>query len=154
MRLKPREQTDLKNKNDIERNWYLVDAKDQVLGRLSSTIASYLIGKHKKDYVPHLDMGDNVIVINGSYLKLIGKKIKQKQYTYFSGYPAGLKKISLKMMFERKIEEVLRRAVLGMLPKNKLRQQRIKRLFIFKGEDHPFQDKPLIILNLKNGKKN
>lgn len=147
MRLKQTKQTNLHPKNEVkEKSWYLIDAKNKILGRLASKVISYLIGKHKKNFVPHLDNGDNVVVINASYIKTTGKKIDQKEYQSYSGYPGGLKKVSLKELFRKNPEKALYHAVWGMLPKNKLRQQRIKRLFIFKDEKHHFQDKPFIKL--------
>lgn len=147
MILIPTKQTNLYQKNEEkEKNWYLIDAKNQILGRLASKITSYLIGKHKKDFVPHLDRGDYVVVINVGHIKITGRKIDQKNYQSYSGYPGGLKKVSLKELLIKKPEEVVHHAVWGMLPKNKLRKQRIKRLFIFKDEKHHFQDKSLIII--------
>lgn len=145
-KLNPTKQTNLRQKNEVERDWYLFNAEGQILGRLASTIVRYLMGKHKKDYLPHLDMGDQVVVINARQIKITGRKINQKDYSYYSGYPGGLRVVSLKQMLEKKPEDVIRHAVLGMLPKNKLRRQRIKRLFVFPDEDHPFKEKPLKIV--------
>lgn len=146
MKLKISQQTNLSQKNELERDWYLIDAQNQILGRLASTIATYLIGKHKKDFVPHLDRGAYVVVINARHIKLTGKKIDQKEYRHYSGYPGGLKKVLLSQLLDKKPEEVIYHAVFGMLPKNKLRQNRIKRLFIFKDKQHPFSNRPLIII--------
>lgn len=147
MRLTLTKQTNLYQKNEEkEKNWYLINAKNQIIGRLASKITFYLIGKGKKDFISHLDRGDNVIVVNAGYIKTTGRKIDQKEYQSFSGYPGGLKKISLKELLSKKPEKVIYHAVWGMLPKNKLRRERIKRLFVFKDEKHPFKDKDLIII--------
>lgn len=128
-------------KSEIKREWHLVDAKDQVFGRLASEISPLLIGKSKSYYVRNLDCGDYVVVINAKYIKITGRKLKQKQYGSYSGYPGGLKLTSLKQMMEKSPEEVIRRAILGMLPDNKLKSLRLKRLFIFPESDHQYQDK-------------
>lgn len=146
MKLKISQQTDLDQKNELERDWYLIDAQNQILGRLASTIVSYLIGKKRKDFVPHLDRGGYVVVINARQIKVTGRKINLKDYRYYSGYPGGLKKVLLSQLLKKKPEEIIYHAVLGMLPKNKLRKNRIKRLFIFNDKQHPFSDKPLIII--------
>lgn len=126
---------------DVKRQWHLFDAKDQILGRLVSKIATILIGKNKINYVSYLDMGDNVVVINAFDIRVTGKKEKNKIYTNYSGYPGGLKISTFSKMKEKKPEEIIRRAVYGMLPKNKLRDRMITRLHIFKNEQHLFQDK-------------
>ena len=105
-----------------------IDAKDQVLGRLSTKIALILQGKDKPDFEPHSDMGDFVVVKNVSQIKITGKKLKQKKYYHHSGYPGGMKEIPMEKVFNKNPSEVLRKAVYGMLPKNKLRDKRIKRL--------------------------
>ncbi len=112
----------------MERKTHTIDATDKVLGRVATKIAILLRGKHKKDFVPYKDMGDFVIVKNVDKLKITGKKLEQKKYYRHSGYLGGLKEISLKDLFKSKPEEVLRKAVYGMLPKNKLRAKQIKRL--------------------------
>jgi len=112
----------------IERKTHIIDATGRVLGRLASQIAILLRGKHKPDFVPHKDMGDFVVVKNVKNIKITGKKIKQKKYYRHSGYLGGLKEIPLEKLFKERPEEVLRRAVYGMLPKNKLRERQIKRL--------------------------
>jgi len=126
---------------DIKREWHLVDAADKVLGRLTPQIAKLLQGKHKRSYVPSLDMGDYVVVINAKKIKVTGKKQEQKIYTRYSGYPGGLKKIPFEKLKENRPEEIIKHAVSGMLPKNKLRKKRIARLYVFPDENHPFSDK-------------
>jgi large subunit ribosomal protein L13 len=124
-------------KGDVKRVWHLVDAKDKVLGRVSTKIASLLRGKHKVSYSPHVDMGDGVVIINCEKIRYTGKKGEQKQYKRFSGYPGGLKEETLERLIERRPHEVLRQAVRGMLPKTKLGRCMAKRLKIYAGEKHP-----------------
>jgi len=125
----------------IERRWHLVDVKDQILGRSATRIARFLIGKDKVEYVPHLDVGDHVVVTNAAEVAVTGKKEKQKIYYRHSGYPGGLRSETLGDLRERRPEEIIRRAVKGMLPKNKLQKPMLKRLHIFAGEEHPFEEK-------------
>jgi len=119
----------------VGKNWYVVDAEGQVLGRLATKIARILIGKDKPSYTPHLVSGDHVIVVNAEKVKLTGNKIDQKIYRHHSGYPGGLKEIPIRVMLQRRPEEVVREAVLGMLPKNKLRAQRAKKLRVYAGSE-------------------
>lgn len=126
---------------DIVRAWHVVDAKGKVLGRLASDIASMLIGKNKVTYVDYLDCGDEVVVINAADVVVTGKKATTKTYDSFSGYPGGLRKISYGQMMENKPGEIVRHAVSGMLPKNKLRDKRLARLHVFAGSEHTFTDK-------------
>jgi len=126
---------------DIARAWHHIDAKNQVLGRIATKIAEYLIGKHKANYVSHLDMGDNVVVTNILQIVVTGRKEAQKIYSRYSGYPGGLKTITFKELKKTKPTEIVRHAVYGMLPKNKLRDKRIIRLHLYKDENHPFSDK-------------
>ncbi|MEN9327554.1 MAG: hypothetical protein RI947_362 [Candidatus Parcubacteria bacterium] len=125
----------------INREWHIIDMKDQVLGRSANEIAQLLQGKHKTNYVTYLDMGDNVVVINAKLLKVTGSKTDDKIYTYYSGYPGGLKEVPLKTLLDRKPSEVIRHAVSGMLPKNKLRDRRLARLHVYADEKHPHGDK-------------
>lgn len=122
------------------RKWHLLDAKGEILGRLSTKIANLLRGKDKPTFVPHLDVGDYVVVVNASQIKVTGKKLEQKFYYRHSGYPGGIKKKSLKELLAERPEEVIRRSVYGMLPKNKLRDSWIKRLYIYKDEKHPHKE--------------
>lgn len=112
----------------MERNTHTIDATDQVLGRLATRIAMLLCGKHKPDFVPNKDMGDFVIVKNADKIKITGKKLEQKKYYRHSGFIGGLKEIPLKKVFEKNPGQVLKRAVFGMMPKNKLRAKQIQRL--------------------------
>ncbi len=132
--------TPTKIKN-IQRNWHIVDAKGKILGRIATEIAQHLIGKRKPYFVPNLDCGDSVVVINAKRVEVSGNKETQKKYTRFSGYPGGLKVRRYKEVKENSPEEVLRHAVRGMLPKNKLRDGMLKRLHVFNEAEHTFTDK-------------
>ena len=125
----------------IEHQWHLIDAKDQILGRISTEIARHLTGKDKVEYVPHLDLGDHVVVINAAEVAVTGKKEKQKIYYRHSGYPGGLKALTLEEVMTKDSRKVISHAVAGMLPKNKLRKQRLKRLRVFVGKEHPYENK-------------
>jgi large subunit ribosomal protein L13 len=124
---------------EIEREWFVVDAEGKTLGRLASEIAKVLKGKHKPIYSPHLDVGDFVIVINAEKVRVTGHKLEQKFYYRHSGYPGGLKSISLRDQLARHPTRVLKAAVRGMLPKSKLGRRMIKKLKIYAGEEHPHQ---------------
>jgi len=125
--------------SEIERRWYVVDATDETLGRLASRIARVLEGKHKPSYTPNLDSGDHVIVLNASRIAVTRDKRDSKVYVRHSGYPAGLKEETLGHLLERRPEEVIRRAVKGMLPRNRLGAQQLRKLKIYAGSDHPHQ---------------
>jgi large subunit ribosomal protein L13 len=112
--------------------WFVVDAKDQVLGRLATKVARLLIGKDKPSFTPYLDSGDHVVVINADQIKMTGNKLEQKMYYSHSGYPGGLKEVPAKRVRQAKPEWVVREAVLGMLPKNKLRARRAKKLRVYR----------------------
>ncbi|MFZ0213317.1 MAG: 50S ribosomal protein L13 [Candidatus Acidiferrales bacterium] len=118
----------------VGKNWIVVDATNQALGRLASRVARVLIGKDKPAYTPHLPCGDHVIVINAEKIRLTGNKIDQKIYRTHSGYPGGLKEVPVKRLMPQRADWVIREAVLGMLPKNKLRARRAKMLRVYKGE--------------------
>lgn len=132
---------------DIVRAWHLFDAKGEVLGRLSSRIAQILIGKGKPYYVPHLDCGDFVVVLNAKDVAVTGKKEKDKIYYRHSGYPGGLKEIPLERLRREHPERIIKYAVSGMLPKNKLRAKRLKRLFVFPESGHPYKNKKFVVHN-------
>ena len=119
----------------VGKNWFVLDANGIVLGRLATRVASLLIGKDKPNYTPFLDSGDHVIVINAERIKLTGNKIDQKIYRHHSGAPGGLKEIPIRTLLQRRPEEVVREAVLGMLPKNKLRARRAKKLRVYAGSE-------------------
>ena len=124
-------------RSDNQEKWFVVDAEDVVLGRLSTLIASRLRGKHTPMFTPHADVGDWIIVINAEKIKLTGNKLQQKCYYRHSGYIGGLKTITAKNLLEKKPEELIRKAVKGMLPKNRLGRKLIKKLKVYAGNEHP-----------------
>jgi len=124
---------------EIDRRWYVVDATDQTLGRLASRVARVLEGKHKPTWTPNLDSGDHVIVINASRIAVTSDKLESKVYVRHSGYPQGYKEETLGHLLARRPEEVIRRAVKGMLPRNRLGAQQLRKLKIYAGTDHPHQ---------------
>jgi len=133
---------------EVERNWYVVDAEGEVVGRICSKIAHVLRGKHKPSYTPHVDTGDYIIVINAEKIRFTGNKWDQKEYITFSGYPSGQKRRVAKEMREKKPIAVVENAVRGMLPKTKLGRAMFKKLFVYEGAEHPHQaqqPKPLEI---------
>ncbi len=133
---------------DIERGWYLVNAEGKTLGRLASEIAKVLRGKHKPIYTPHLDCGDYVIVINADKVRVTGRKLDQKMYYRHSGYPGGLKSISLRNQLQKHPERVLEAAVRGMLPKNRLGRKMMRKLKVYAGESHRHQAQQPKVLEL------
>lgn len=141
--------TSVPKASQIEQQWYLVDAADQVLGRLSTRIARLLRGKHKPYFTPHLDTGDYVVVINAEKVKLTGSKVSQKFYKSFSGYPSGQSETSFKHMLTQKPEEIIIHAVKGMLPKNILGRRLLQKLKVYAGSEHPHQGQQpqLIVLD-------
>jgi large subunit ribosomal protein L13 len=124
-------------KEEVERKWYIVDATDKILGRLASKIALVLTGKHRPQYTPHVDSGDYVVIINADKFRVTGKKMTDKIYYSHSFFPGGLKKINLELMLKKHPERVIFHAVSGMLPKNRLRAKRLKRLKIYTDAKHP-----------------
>jgi large subunit ribosomal protein L13 len=126
---------------DIKREWHVIDVKDKALGRVSSEIAQLLMGKSKPYFVRNLDCGDYVVVINAKVVKATGNKEEQKNYYRHSGYPGGFKVETLRELRARKPEEIITHAVKGMLPQNKLRDKMLRRLFVFAGEEHKYEDK-------------
>lgn len=128
-------------KKMISRKWHLLDAKDKILGRLATKIAQILIGKNKPYFVNYLDCGDYVVVTNAAQVKVTGKKEKEKNYYHYSGYPGGLKITPLWKVRKENPGRIIESAVRNMLPKNKLRDQRMARLKVFAGEDHSYKDR-------------
>jgi large subunit ribosomal protein L13 len=122
---------------DIEKKWLLLDASNKTLGRLSAKISSILMGKNKAQYTPHNDLGDYIVVVNAEKVKVTGNKDIQKKYYRHSGYPGGLKSSSFSEIIEKNPEEIILKAVKGMLPKNKLSNSMISKLKVYKGENHP-----------------
>jgi large subunit ribosomal protein L13 len=122
---------------DIKREWRVVDADGATLGRLATRIATLLRGKHHATFSTHIDTGDPVIVLNASKIKVTGRKLQAKQYVRHSGYPGGLRTESLERLLARRPEEVIRRAVRGMLPRNRLGEQMMRKLHVYAGAEHP-----------------
>ena len=125
----------------IKRNWHLLDAKDEVLGRISTKIVTLLMGKQKPDYSRHMDSGDFVVVVNSEKIKVTGRKTDQKVYRSHSGYPKGFKEVSFAKMIEEHPERVVYHAVAGMLPENRLKDKRLARLKLIIGDKNPYQEK-------------
>ncbi len=123
--------------DDVARDWYIVDATGENLGRLASRIAQVLIGKSKPEYTPGVDLGDFVVVINAEKVTVTGKKLDQKMYYRHSGYPGGLKQISLRNQLDKFPDRVITSAVRGMIPRNRLGRKLMKKLKVYRGEDHP-----------------
>jgi len=134
--------------SDIKREWYVVDATGQTLGRLATRIATILRGKHKPIYTPHMDCGDYVIVINADKIRVTGKKLDQKVYYRHSGYPGGLKSITLREQLRKHPTRVIQAAVRGMLPKNRLGRRMIKKLKVYASDSHPHQAQQPKVLEL------
>ena len=138
--------TQFAKKGDVEQKWYIIDAKDAVLGRLAVKIANRLRGKNKPQFTPHSDTGDFIIVINADKVKLTGKKLDNKVYYSHSGYPGGIKAETARERLDKKPEKILFSAVWGMLPKGRLGRAIIKKLKIYKGSEHPHEaQKPEIL---------
>ena len=131
--------TPVAKNEDLQKDWYVVDLEDKVLGRMATEIAKVLRGKHKAIYTPSVDTGDFVIVLNAEKVRLTGNKLSQKMYHRHSGYTGGLTSISAGKMLEKTPEDLIRKAVKGMLPKNKLGRQMFKKLKVYCGADHPHQ---------------
>ena len=123
--------------NEVEREWILIDAEDQILGRLATQVATILRGKHKPEFAPHIDVGDFVVVINVDKIRVTGNRLDQKIYYRHSGYPGDLTGITLRKMMEKSPERVIEKAVWGMLPKNRLGRKLLKKLKIYAGPEHP-----------------
>ncbi|MBM4435154.1 MAG: 50S ribosomal protein L13 [Chloroflexi bacterium] len=122
---------------EIERKWWVVDAEGATLGRLATGIAAALRGKHKVAFTDHLDVGDAVVVLNASKIRVTGRKLQQKMYARHSGYPGGFRSETLERLLARRPEEVIRRAVRGMLPQNRLGDKMIRKLYVYSGAEHP-----------------
>jgi large subunit ribosomal protein L13 len=131
--------TQFAKKSDIDRKWYVVDAKDAVLGKLATKVAVYLRGKNKPVFTPNADTGDFIIVINAEKIRLTGNKVTDKMYYHHSGYIGGIKAKTAKELLEQKPEQIIEKAVWGMLPKTKLGRMMIKKLKVYRGNEHPHQ---------------
>ena len=136
------------NKATVDKQWILIDAKDQVLGRLSSEVAKRIRGKHKSNFTPHVDCGDNVIVINSDDIRLTGNKWDDKVYVRHSGYPGGQKTTTPKQLMAKSSTRIIEKAVRGMLPKNRLGRALFGNLYVYEGADHPHEAQQPKIVNL------
>jgi len=131
-------------KEELEQKWYLVNAEGKVLGRLATELAKILKGKNKPIYTPHLDTGDFIIVVNAGKITLTGKKMKDKIYYHHTGYPGGIKEINAEKLLAKKPTEMIRMAVKGMLPKNSLGREMLRKLKVYSGPNHPHEaQKPI-----------
>ena len=140
------------NKATVQKDWYVVDATNEVLGRLSSRVAKILRGKNKPDFTPHVDCGDNIIIINAEKVRLTGNKLTDKQYVRHTGYPGGQRIETAERLLAKKPERIVEKAVKGMLPKNRLGNAIGKNLFVYVGSEHPHeaqQPKELILNSIK-----
>ncbi len=142
-------QTKMSFHSEIDRKWYLVDATDLVLGRMSTEISKILTGKNKPTYTPHEDHGDFVVIINADKVKLTGNKLNNKKYYNHSGYPGGLRIRTAKVMKNNYSEEMVYRSIWGMIPHNRLGRKQVKKLFIYKGNEHKHQAQKPIKLKIK-----
>ena len=136
-------------KESVDKNWWVVDADSRVLGRVASEVAKIIRGKHKPSFTPHIDCGDNVIVINAEKIRMTGDKMNSKEYISHSGYPGGQKRLSPKQMMAKKPERIFEYAVRGMLPKNRLGRQLFKNLHVYVGDQHPHEAQNPKVLELK-----
>jgi large subunit ribosomal protein L13 len=123
--------------SELQHDWFVVDASGQTLGRLATLLATRIMGKHKPQYSAHLDCGDNVIVTNAAKIAVTGNKLEDKKYYHHSGYPGGIKETSLGDLISRNPQKVIEKAVAGMLPKNRLQDDRMRRLKVYAGAEHP-----------------
>lgn len=140
-------------KRDIQPKWFVVDAEGQVLGRLATRVATLLRGKHREEFAPFVDFGDHVIVLNAAKLRWTGKKLDQKVYRRYTGYPGGLREVSARKMSETKPDRIIREAVLGMLPKNKLRKRMAARLLVYADNQHPHQAQKPQVVEIRTAKE-
>ncbi len=135
--------------SNVERQWYVIDAEGQVLGRMASLVAMILRGKHKATFTPHVDTGDYVIIVNAEKLVLTGRKLDQKTYRRHTGYPGGLKETSYRVMMDKKPEFVVKEAIRGMLPKGPLGYAMLKKLHVYRGPEHEHQAQKPVSFDLK-----
>ena len=140
--------TFMQTKENVERNWYVIDAANKPLGRVATKAAHVLRGKNKPTYTPHVDCGDYVIIINADKVKLTGNKLNDKMYYNHSGYPGGLRERNAKVMFEKYPEEMMERAVKGMLPHNRLGRAMYKKLFVYQGSEHKHEAQKPVALEI------
>ena len=140
--------TFMQTKENVERNWYVIDAANKPLGRVATKAAHVLRGKNKSTYTPHVDCGDYVIIINADKVKLTGNKLNDKMYYNHSGYPGGLRERNAKVMIEKYPEEMMERAVKGMLPHNRLGRAMYKKLFVYQGSEHKHEAQKPVALEI------
>ena len=139
----------MQKKEDTNKQWILIDAKGEVLGRLATKIATILMGKHKPTYTPHVDCGDNVIVINAKEVVVSGNKREDKVYRHYTGYPGGMREYNFETLMAKKPEEIIKRAVRRMMPNNNLRNKRMKHLRVFADASHNMQAQNPVVLEKK-----
>jgi len=137
------------NKNTVNKEWLLVDAENEILGRLASVVAQFLRGKRKTEFTPHVDCGDNVIIINAEKIRLTGNKMTEKEYVRHTGYPGGQRFTTPKELLAKKPETIIEKAVKGMLPKNRLGSQMLKNLHVYTGIEHPHAAQQPKAINIK-----
>ncbi|MFP3859623.1 MAG: 50S ribosomal protein L13 [Bacteroidales bacterium] len=135
---------------DVNKEWVLIDAKDEVLGRLASQAAKIIRGKHKPGYTPHIDCGDKVVIVNAEQVRLTGNKWTGKEYVHYTGYPGGQRKRTPKDLMEKDPRMIIEKAIHGMLPKNRLGRKLKKNLFVYVGEEHPHEAQKPKKLKLKD----
>ena len=140
--------TQVAKKDEVTRDWYLVNAENQVLGRIATQIANVLRGKNKPTFTPSVDTGDFVIVVNAEKIALTGNKLSDKTYYSHSGYPGGLKSITAGKLLDKKPEDIIRKAVKGMLPKNKLARHMLNKLKVYTGAEHPHKAQQPKVLSI------
>lgn len=138
------------NKETVTKDWVLIDAENEVLGRLASKVAKLIRGKYKTNFTPHVDCGDNVIVINAEKVKLTGNKVNAKEYVHHTGYPGGQRFKTFKKALSQKPEFIIEKAVKGMLPKNRLGSALLKNLFVYAGGTHPHDAQQPKVINLNS----
>jgi len=136
-------------KEEVDHRWYLVNAEGKILGRLAAALAKVLRGKHKPTYTPHVDTGDFVVVVNAGKVSLTGRKLKNKIYYRYTGYPGGLKEMTAEKLLTKKPTEMIRMAVKGMLPKNSLGRQMLRKLKVYAGPNHPHEAQKPVSLEIK-----
>ncbi len=136
-------------KEEVVHQWYLVNAEGKVLGRLAAGVARFLKGKHKPTYTPHVDTGDFIVIVNAGKVALTGRKLKNKTYYHYTGYPGGMKAMSAEKLLAKKPAEMIRMAVKGMLPKNSLGRQMLRKLKVYAGPTHPHEAQNPVPLELK-----
>jgi large subunit ribosomal protein L13 len=135
-------------KEEVDYHWYLVNAEGKVLGRLAAGVAKVLRGKHKPTYTPHVDTGDFIVVVNAGKVSLTGRKLKNKTYYRYTGYPGGIKEMSAEKLLAKKPTEMIRMAVKGMLPKNSLGRQMLRKLKVYAGPNHPHKAQKPVSLEI------